>query len=383
MRGGVWALLFLSSCFIGYDSRWGEAERSQKVVAKHAAPSELHGTPDESSTARLSVQKVRVYVTADYAAQVSDEPKQIGRLIDRANEVLEPTLRLRLEIEERRRWPASSGDLDDTLARLEKHDAGTGVGWVVGFVGALPTLETSFTELGRARMHGRHFVVRAMNDAVEYDSFAKNLDELDDVQRIKLYRSRLEHKETAVFLHELGHTLGVPHEVVRTTLMHTRYDKKSQSYSEHAAALMRMSLAQRVDPNAMTLDDLARSLVKYVNETSSNWVAADRDEWLAGLGPSTPQPQVTAQRPAAFAAARWKQLTNAEREAYLRALEHEELGGIADAWREAEPLFTAHPDGHEIQDLRCRLAMRIGGGREQVAAHCADFTRLEKAAHAH
>ncbi|HZO16031.1 MAG TPA: hypothetical protein VFB62_22310, partial [Polyangiaceae bacterium] len=94
MRGGLLAFSLLSSCFIGYDSRWGEAERSQKVVAQHAAPSELHGTPDESSSARLSVQKVRVYVTADYAAQVSDEAKQIERLVDRANDVLEPTLHL-------------------------------------------------------------------------------------------------------------------------------------------------------------------------------------------------------------------------------------------------------------------------------------------------
>lgn len=104
MRALFVVLVCCSSCFVGYDSRWGEAKRSQQTIARHAKPGELEATPDDSAGAQVSVRKLRAYVTADYAAQVSHEQKQIARLIDDANHVLEPTLHLRLELGDVRRF---------------------------------------------------------------------------------------------------------------------------------------------------------------------------------------------------------------------------------------------------------------------------------------
>jgi len=38
------------------------------------------------------------------------------------------------------------------------------------------------------------------------------------------------------------------------------------------------------------------------------------------------------------------------------------LAGGRDAWLTARPLFTAYPDVYAVQDLRCQLAMGLGGG---------------------
>jgi hypothetical protein len=230
-------------------------------------------------------------------------------------------------------------------------------------------------------MHGHHFVVRAMNDAAEYDAIAKNLDELDEAKRSALYKSRLQHKETAVFLHELGHTLGVPHELARETLMNGVYDSDSESYSEHASALMRLTLAQRLHPKKTTPQALARSLVDYVKKTPDNWVPDDRDEWLAALEPAAtvPKPKGEGGAPERFDPARWRALEQSDRVAYLLAIEHERAGGFEEAWNAAAALFDAHPDVYEIQDLRCRLATRKGGAVEEMLRNCEDFNRLDAA----
>jgi len=325
----------LGGCFLGYDSRWGQAARSQKAAAAEAKPAQLQATPGQAPTHAVSVQQIRAYVTRDYAAQVTDERKRIERIIEDANEVLGPTLALRLELDELRRWEESPKDLDEALATLEAIDAAEDVGWVVGLVGRLPTLRSRFTELGNARMNGHHFVMRAMNDAAEFDSIAERFDELDEKERRSIYRRRVEHEEVAVFLHELAHTLGVPHaSSAATTLMSPQYDRDAASFSEAAVAVMRRALQQRLAPQV-------------------------------------------ANGPEGFDAERWGDLSDAERKAYLEAVQLEEGERHDEAWRRAEPLFAAHPDHYEVQDLRCRLAMKRGGEPDALERHCAAFRELE------
>jgi hypothetical protein len=50
--------------------------------------------------------------------------------------------------------------------------------------------------------------------------------------------------------------------------------------------------------------------------------------------------------------------------------------------RYAEALSDTHPDDVEVQDLRCRLALRIGGAPDALEAHCAAFKRLDGRARA-
>ncbi len=368
-------VIALPSCFLGYDSRWGQAARSQKAAAREAKPAELRGTPG-GRVGAVSVQRVRAYVAPDYAAQITDEGARITRIVEDANDVLGPTLALRLELDEVRRWDDANDDLDDALASLENTDDGDDVGWVIGFVGKHPSLRTDFTQLGNARMHGRHFVVRAMNDAAEFDGIEKRFDELDERQRRALYRERIEHKEVAVFLHELGHTLGVPHEAAEATLMHPRYHREAASFSEEAAGLMRLSLLRRLDPSAMTPEELASELRARVTRTAATWVADEREEWLEGLGAGAVAPE-PAKKPEHADPQRWRELGLSERRAYLDAVDLEQEERHDEAWELASPLFSAFPKHLEVQDLRCRLAMKRGGDPTSIEGHCAALRELE------
>jgi hypothetical protein len=370
----------MAGCFLGYDSQWGATKRAQQAAAKHATPSELDATPADPSrsTASLHRLELRAYVSPRYSAEVTDERRQLARVVDNANEVLGPTLRLRLDLKEVRHWPATDErDLEVLIDELVALDPAQDGSWIVGFVGRPPTLQVSFEELGMAKLFGKHFVMRAMNDAAEYDAIESGLDELDEDRRRKLYRQRLRHKETAVFLHEIGHTLGVPHEIDKTTLMHPKYGHEATGFSPIAAQLMRMTLSQRLDPETMSLPMVARELIGKVKSTSSTWVEEDREAWLAMVQPLANPAEAAQKRPAHFDAARWQALTTAERVIFHALLKDEEAGNHTDAFARAKPLYEAHPDIIEIQDVRCRLALRIGGPPKEVQAHCADFTRLE------
>jgi hypothetical protein len=218
--------------------------------------------------------RVRAYVSDRYSAEVSDQEQKITGIIANANEVLGPTLDLQLDLAELRRWPITrDDDLDSLVNELATVDAGDDVGWVVGFVGKSATLEVSFHQLGMARMPGKHFVLRAMNDAVEYDFIQKNFGELDDRERSEIYNKRLEHKETSVFLHELAHTLGVPHTRKRRTVMHAIYDHKADRFSLAAAQLMaKRPAAFSNDAHWQALSAEDRALVRQALERSS-WIS--------------------------------------------------------------------------------------------------------------
>ncbi len=98
-RASVVALMCgLASCYIGYDSRWGEGKRSQEVVAAHATPNEIVGTEGESAKMQVIERPIRAYVSGSYAGQVTDWKRQISDLVERANDVLRPTLRLQLDL---------------------------------------------------------------------------------------------------------------------------------------------------------------------------------------------------------------------------------------------------------------------------------------------
>src|SRR5579859_3126894 len=90
-----------SACFIGYDSRWGEAKRAQQRVAAQSTPSAISASSGDApapDTVRR-VWRVRLRPTAQYLAQTVDAPKQIADLLEDANRVLEPALALHLDMD--------------------------------------------------------------------------------------------------------------------------------------------------------------------------------------------------------------------------------------------------------------------------------------------
>src|SRR5262245_46992154 len=197
-----WLLLTFTGCF--FDSRYFQQKAAQKNVVQQQTPRQLQSTPGpgESGPLRRSEEKVlrvRVHATAAYAAEVVEWPKQLAKLLEDTNRILEPTLDARLELAGSGPWNTSlsSDDLDPLLAELSAVDRGDDVDFVVGLVGSLPIFARSFHQLGVARTMGKHLALRAINDPKEREAFEVGLSLVGSDERETLYQTRKRHKATA------------------------------------------------------------------------------------------------------------------------------------------------------------------------------------------
>jgi len=383
------AALALSSCF--YDSRWHEVRRAREAAANNAKPSALRATPEagdgpaDSPGRAARVLKLRAHATPRYAAEVVGWQERFKKLLDDANQILEPTLHVRLELAGADKFDPHAGEenLEAVVAELASLDPGEDVDWVAGLVGSVPRAEISFHELGVGRMPGKHLVMRAMNDAKEFDAIERNLSDIDEEERRKLYSIRKRHKTATVLLHELGHTLGVPHERDAKTIMHPRYNVKAEGFSESAAGLLRISLEHRLRKEAPGDRALASSMLEHVERTAESWVPGERDELLrklrAAVAMKAPASGAASKEEApAISAAEVAGLSEADRATYAKAVREQRAGRGSEAWDVAEPLFKKYPDVYAVQDLRCNLAMQLGGAIGNVQAHCERLLKLTK-----
>jgi hypothetical protein len=395
-RGAAKALALLlmamgsSACF--YDSRWGEPKRLQQSAAQRATPSAIQATPEteigaEGASKVMRSLKIEARATSRYASEVVDWRRQLGDLLDDANAVLGPTLNLRLVLSGAELWQSQGSD-DELAGRLDElaHlDRAPEVEWVVGLIGSVPRFELSFHELGMART-GHHFVVRAMNDAREYEAIEKNLSELGEDERRQLYKRRKRHKAVAVFLHELGHTLGLIHETDPRTLMHPSYDVKEAWFSIPAARLLRGALDHRLDAAAQPEPEFRRALIAQLQQPEAKWVPAERDarvaELEASLAARAPKPRPTAKpaaAPAPIDPEELAPLSPADRALFTELHADDPPADAQRAFDRAAPLFAAYPKVRPVQELRCQLAMKIGGDWDAVRKQCDALLELSKA----
>lgn len=385
------AALGTPSCFF-FNSQWLEPKPAQ-VAAQHATPSELRATPEGGASAEGAkhVLRLRARATPRYAAEVGRWPEQLAAQIDDANRILAPTLGARLELAATETWAPRGNEDDDVeglVDDLTTADPGQGVDCVLGLAGSSRRVEWSFHKLGAARLLGKHLVVRAIDDAKEYDAIERNLADLGEEERRKLFRERKRHKVTTLLLHELGHALGAPHQPEATTIMHPTYGPKVEGYSEAAAGLMRLSLEQRLRPGARGEPAFAKAMIEHLERTSASWVAADREVAIERLRPAasgTAQGVAASPRPggapdtkgdASPAAGRVEGLNDADQAVYAQAQQERAGGHLNEAWAKAESLFQRHLKVYEVQELRCQLAMQRGGPMQQVTSHCERLLKL-------
>jgi hypothetical protein len=381
--------LGLSSCF--YDSRWGQQKQSEQHAAARSTPQQLRSQAlNREGRVADRTLRLRVYATPAYAATVLDWQKQFEALLDCANSVFVPDFGTAFEAVELKSFRPKAGEakLDEVLAELRQEDEGRDVDWVVGLVTAVPSFAVSADDLGVAPLLGKHLVMRAMSDAHEYEAITRELSELSESERLKLYQVRKRHKLCAVFLHEVAHTLGVPHELVASSLMNPRYQVGAQGFSDEASRILRASLELRATQPSLLLDaKLAGELSSWLQASNADWEPNTRDELLgefssAGNSSIPASTTATATDPSgeepppspAPSGPPIEGLSSAEQQRYDSARAELNAGRAARARQLAAPLLAKYAKLPAIMSLRCDIAMGIGGDWETISAECPGYS---------
>lgn len=391
----------LVGCFFFYDSRWGEAKASQKRVAAQRTPTELRTEPaDKQREAPLSVRdlRLRAFATPHYASALVDGRAELERALADANPTLAHDLGFRLQLVDYQVWPAATSDEDlaALLAALEKADGAADADWAVVLASPREMVATSADQLGMGQLLGRYFAIRAMSDAAEFDVIERGFTELSEEEKRRLYAARKRHKAATVLLHELGHTLGVPHELSSESLMSPRYNIRASAFSAPAARLARWALTLRETTKGSQLHrDAARAALNTLRSAPSDtWIPQATGESVrlferaAELAPVVSKALPAALRPVLVAKpmppgtqlvqtpSPPPELSASDRDVFNRSRQEQQAGRFAKARELAGPLFVAYPDLHAVQELRCQLALKMALPMDVEREECAPLKRL-------
>ena len=312
---------------------------------------------------------IRVYVDEDFRSQRFRWRQDVLEQIDDANDLLIPALGIRLEAKEILPWDvrSASRELGDMVTELEQRDPGDDVAWVVGMVSSVPIIAAGFEQLGVARPLGRHVILRGFAEQEERRDFEKYLPSLAPEQRGWLYDARRKHKLTALFVHEVGHTLGAPHELDASWVMSPSYQPTMSTLSEQSRKLMSLTLdtwlLQPHEATALT----AKRLMTLVDETP--WGGWSEDD--AALLHATLQQLATMTAPTAGEAhdlpvppAAYPQFQEAQTLA--------RQGKFADALATLAALIAAYPSAAELRIAVCEVQLAKDGPTAPAAIAACD-----------
>ena len=338
--------------------------------------------------------KLRAYATPGYAAALVDGEAQLTEALRGANPELAHDLSFRLELVDYRVWTAnvSDDDLSALLKAIAKEDPATDVDWVLVLASPRHMVAVEPDQLGVGQLIGKYLAIRAMSDADEFDAIEQAFDELSEDEKAKLYAARKRHKAATVFLHEIGHTLGMPHELDPLSLMSPRYSPQSTAFSPFAARLGRRMLELRAatpgtDLHRRTAQAALNVLHSAPARTWDAGSAHDIERLLefqvrrapvsSPLPPSLKADAAVKVRPAGPTPTT---LSPPDRALLERARAAQAQGQLAEARALAAPLFEAYPNVLVVQELRCQLAMKSSLPIEEEQTECRPLMRLSGSA---
>jgi hypothetical protein len=235
-------------CFVSPVMRFGGGK--SRTEAQHDVLSDL-------LPARLSMERVyrgtiatatiRVYADDQYRAQNLDWRRTFEGTLDYANAVLGPQLGVKL-VADYREWKhhAPSATLEEHMRALDAVYRGDGALCVIGLTSSLGLVSATFDQLGVAQIGGRLMVMRGYSNVEERRAFAAAFPDLSPDERENAHASRRIHKTTAVFLHELGHSLGVHHEAASDTIMNAQYSHRAATFTPESRSRMQAMLDYRL-----------------------------------------------------------------------------------------------------------------------------------------
>lgn len=393
LLAGVVPCALLLAC--SYQNPYVTRHQAQRKAAAELRPAELEQSGRRAAPV-IRVNKrltLRIYFDSAYQQRERNTRRHINDLVDHASEVLQNTLHARLEIESIRPLPeqVSDNNLDVVVKRLAELDPGTDVAFVLAFVGQHPIMTLSFHELGRAEWIGKHLAMRCLDDVEEQRALASAFDTLSTEARTHLYAERKQHKETAVLLHELGHSLGAVHASDPNDLLHPEYHNTATRFTPANLTLMHYILEDRLKSDRER-DELA--LVKQVQayftqNDSSEWLAGERDTHLKLLAAAQERAsavqQQAAQQTAALSAPAeptldLSGLSEKDRAKFQAIEEHRKQQRVEQAYALVSELADRYKDNFAVQSKACELGMVFRVQPQFIMGYCARMSELQKAA---
>ncbi|MDH5676863.1 MAG: matrixin family metalloprotease [Myxococcales bacterium] len=379
---GIFALC-LTSCRFESQAPQDRKREWQRSQAKSLAPAEL--SKGDNSWSIATALRVRIHVGPDYIRQRRDWQPAIEEQIKRVNEWLRRTLNVRLDIEGLEPWPreGSLGDMEAAIGALQKVDDGEGADLVIGYVGGEDATLVNFDNLGRAALLGKHMLIRAMDDESERRAIEAGLDALGTEERAELYRSRKRHKESVVFLHELGHALGALHARDKGFIMHPSYHHDMQDFAPENLELMRATIKARRE--SLDSKQLAASLREVLaGAHAAAWVTGDRErleQQLSQLeaggeaGASSAEAEPTTAEPTR-PGTDLSALDEADRALFAELDGAVASGEQGKVFERIEALAERHSGVYAVQELLCRSAMQLGTTARRVRGYCKRMSEL-------
>ena len=341
------------------------AEPKQRVDLSRYLPSQFEADPQkghEKDDPRIA----HVRVWTDAAVRVAPAWKdQLTDQIDTANQLLQPLLGVRLQVDAWKDWDRT-GDVHGALAQLQQADAGSDVAWVIGYTGPLDTETKAMSELGDARLLGHHVVVHAWAEKPETDALALSLPaELTDSERTEVIGAHRRHKQAAILLHGLAITLGAVATTDPSWLDNPLYSTKQTTFPDRTRDLMATALADRLGGGGD--QSVAPKLIEQLDKDWGGWVTADRDQIVAQL------------RNLVDAARAGKTASDVPAEAYAQYDRIRELRkrDPHQALVELDNLLAAYPGNGTLHQLKCDIMLEKPGVKsKETRAACTRVAEL-------
>jgi len=221
------------------------AKQAQHDTLTEMGPTRL--ATDEKWAGTVETKRIRVWADSQYRAQNRNWQKSFDEPLELANLVLTPIVGVRL-VAEYAAWEhdVPGARLGDHLEALRQKDSGEDVFAVIVLTSSLPLVSATFEDLGMAYLNGQHIALRGYADVEERKMYADAFPDLRAEEREMALVQLRHHKTAVVLLHELGHILGVEHEIDASTIMNAAYSNHASAFSAHAREIMLRSVDQRL-----------------------------------------------------------------------------------------------------------------------------------------
>jgi tetratricopeptide (TPR) repeat protein len=287
-----------------------------------------------------------VWAARDYREGTFEWQSRFRRLIERVNGDVGRWPGVRFEVVETKTWACESAKytMESLLDEVERVDRGDDVDLVIALVAAVPVMPSAIHNLGMARILGKHVVLRSLHDLMEVEDVRQVFDELSEAERAKFLATRKAHKEEVIFLHEWGHTLGVPHSAQSASIMNATYSASMARLSEADARVIDVSVARA--------DGWRERLRAVLEVGDADWEPRDRAQALRLLSGPT---RTAAPAPAASPAA--ETFDREDAKVLDAANEAARAGRLDEAWELAARVEKKVPQSAQVRLFVCSLAM--------------------------